>query len=77
MLNCQRTIGGSFTYRGNPLPVRRCPLNQAVWTNLIEYGAAAKLMIDLKFRAVFSQRKATLLNRLSLPKPCSMRARAL
>jgi hypothetical protein len=37
---------------------------------------AAKETIDLKFRAVFSHRRATRLKRLSLPTPCSMRARA-
>jgi hypothetical protein len=30
-----------------------------VWTNLIKHKPAAKLTIDLKFRAVFSQRSAT------------------
>jgi hypothetical protein len=48
-----------------------------VWTNLIKHRPAAKLTIDLKFRAVFSQRSATRLKRLSRPTPCSMRARAL
>ena len=38
---------------------------------------AAKLTIDLKFRSVFSHRSATRLKRLSRPRPCSIRARAL
>ena len=50
---------------------------QAVWTNLIKQRPAAKLTIDLKFLAVFSQRSATRLKRLSRPIPCSMRERAL
>ena len=38
---------------------------------------AARWTKDKKFIAVFSQRSAIRLNRLSLPTPCSMRARAL
>jgi hypothetical protein len=45
-----------------------------VWTNLSKQRPAAKLTIDLKFRAVFSP-SATRLKRLSRPTPCSMRAR--
>ena len=48
-----------------------------MWTNLIKHRPAAKETIDLEFRAVFSQRSATRLKRLSGPRPCSMRARAL
>ena len=48
-----------------------------MWTNLIKQRPAAKATIDLKFLAVFSQRRATRLNRLSRPTPCSMRALAL
>ena len=50
---------------------------QAAWTNLIKHRPAAKLTIDLKFRAVVSQRSATRLKRLRRPTPCSMRALAL
>jgi hypothetical protein len=49
----------------------------AVWTNLIKHRPAAKLTIDRKLLAVFSHRRATRLKRLSLPKACSMRPRAL
>jgi hypothetical protein len=45
--------------------------------DLIKHRAAAKETIDLKFRAVFSQRSAARLKCLSRPTPCSMRARAL
>jgi hypothetical protein len=48
-----------------------------VWTNLIKHRPAAKLTMDRKFRAVFSQRSATRLKRLMRPMPCSIRARAL
>jgi hypothetical protein len=37
----------------------------------------ARAMKAAKFWAVFSQRKAMRLKRLSLPLPCSMRARPL
>ena len=46
-----------------------------MWTNLIKHSPAAKLTIERKFCAVFSHRNATRLNRLSCPKPCSIRAR--
>jgi hypothetical protein len=39
---------------------------------LIKHRPAAKETIDLKFRAVFSQRSATRLKRLSRPTPCSV-----
>jgi hypothetical protein len=48
-----------------------------VGTNLIKQRPAAKLMVDLKFRWVFSRRSATRLKRLRRPTPCSMRERAL
>lgn len=48
-----------------------------MWTDLINMKPAARWTKDKKFIAVFSQRSAIRLNRLSLPTPCSMRARAL
>lgn len=48
-----------------------------MWTDLIKMKAAARWTKDRKFIAVFSQRNAIRLNLLSLPTPCSMRARAL
>lgn len=48
-----------------------------MWTNLIKHRPAAKLTMDRKLRAVFSQRRATRLKRLMRPMPCSIRTRAL
>ena len=44
---------------------------------MIKHRPAAKATMDLKFRAVFSHRSATRLNRLSLPTPCSRCVRGL
>jgi len=48
-----------------------------VWTDLTKVNAAERWTIDRKLRAVFSQRRATRLKRLSFPTACSMRARPL
>lgn len=47
----------------------------AVWMDLNKMKVAASTTIDRKFRAVFSQRRATRLKRLSLPIICSIRIR--
>ena len=44
---------------------------------MIKHRPAAKLTIDVKFRAVFSPRRATRLKRLRRPTPGSIRHRAL
>jgi hypothetical protein len=48
-----------------------------MWTDFAQIKVQAREMKAAKFWAVFSQRNAIRLKRLSLPMVCSMRARAL
>jgi len=48
-----------------------------VWTDLIKMNAQASATREAKFLAVFSQRRAIRLKRLTLPTACSIRARPL
>ncbi len=48
-----------------------------MWTDLIKMKAQARARREAKFLAVFSQRNAMRLKRLTLPTACSMRARPL
>ena len=58
--------------------VADCPRQKAQRQAFSVYDRCrAKATIDLKFRAVFSHRRAARLKRLSRPTPCSMRERAL
>lgn len=58
-----------------PRAYRSERVSWAVWTDLSKMKVATKATMDRKFLAVFSQRSATRLKRLSFPIICSMRAR--